>query len=94
MDSAIVPDSAITAYTNCDKDFFPSVHTLLKLLCTVPTTSCEPERVFSTLKQIKTVFRSTMEQERTECLMLLKIHRDMPVNITDMAKAVLSSKSV
>ncbi len=57
---------------NLEETFSESV-TLLRLLVTIPMTTSEPERCFSTLKRIKSFLRSRMGQERLSALaMLLK----------------------
>ena len=35
--------------------FFPNIHTLIRILCTLPITSAECGRSFSTLKKIKNI---------------------------------------
>jgi len=45
-------------------------------MVTVPVTSGECERSFSSLRRLKTYMRSTMQQERFSSLALLSIHRD------------------
>ena len=52
------------------------------ILCTLPVTSCSAERSFSSLKRIKTPFRSSMTTQRLTGLTLLTVHRDIPVDIT------------
>jgi len=42
----------------CDKDIFPSVHNVLQLFLTVSQTSVTVDRLFSTVKRIKTRLRS------------------------------------
>ena len=44
-------------------------------MVTVPVTSGECERSFSSLRRLKTYMRSTMQQERLTSLALLAIHR-------------------
>ena len=46
---------------------------------TLPVKSCECERSFSMIKQLKTHIRSTMGQERLSGLALMNIHRDIPI---------------
>ncbi len=55
--------------------------THLKILCTLPVTSCSAERSFSGLKRIKTPFRSSMTNTRLTGLTLLQIHRDIPIDV-------------
>jgi len=46
--------NAINILNDCSSDLFPNVFKLLQILVTLPVTSCEAERSFSILKQIKT----------------------------------------
>jgi len=57
-------------FTLCDKDIFPSVLNVLQLLLTVPQTSVTVERLFSSVKRIKSKarLRSLMTTERPTSL--------------------------
>ena len=37
-------DTPEKALTNSDSDFYPNMHTLLRIMATLPVTSCECER--------------------------------------------------
>ena len=63
---------------------FPNITVLLKILCTLPVTSCTSERAFSGLKRIKTSLRSTMGNERLSSLSLVHIHRDISINVDEI----------
>lgn len=54
--------TSIDALALCDKNIFPNVHYLLKILCTLPVSTATPERTFSTLKRLKTYLRNSMGQ--------------------------------
>ena len=56
---------------------FPAIHQLLKILATIPITTCQCERCISRLRIIKTYMRSNMTKERLSGLALLSIHRDI-----------------
>ena len=49
---------------------------LLRILITIPMTSVEAERTFSSLKRIKTFLRNTMGQSRLNSLSVISIGRD------------------
>ena len=63
--------------TRDTQTFFPELLKVLKILATMPVTSCEAEQSFSTLKRLKTYLRSTMLEERLNSLAVLNIHRDV-----------------
>ncbi len=58
---------------------FPNIHASLRILATLPVTSCECERSISQLRLIKTYSRSTMCNERLNGLALLHMHKDISV---------------
>ena len=63
-----------------DSDFFPNIHVLLRIMATLPVTSCECERSISMLKLVKSPLRSSMGQDRLNGLALLKYHRDVELS--------------
>ena len=77
-----LPNSAVQALAECDSDFYPNVHKLLRILCTLPITSAECERSFSTLRRLKTYLRATMTSERESGLALMNIHYNRQIDIS------------
>jgi len=49
-----LPESAAQTLKKTDKMLYPNIHTLLRILCTLPITSCESERTISGLRRLKT----------------------------------------
>ena len=76
-------DSPIDALNECDSRLFPNVSTLLKILSTIPVTSCEAERTFSALRRVKPFLRTTMTEDRLSGLTLLHIHRNISIDLDD-----------
>lgn len=73
------PDTAISALNSCSSLIFPNIFQLLKILATLPVSSCEAERMFSKVDRTMTAIRSSMSEERLESLILLQAHReDLP----------------
>ena len=66
-----LPRSAAQALQECNHEFFPNVHKLLRILCTLPITSAECERSFSALRRLKTYLWATMTSERESELALM-----------------------
>lgn len=54
--------TAMDALLLCDKDLYPNINFLFKILCTLPVSTATPERTFSSLKRIKTYLRNSMSE--------------------------------
>ena len=70
-------ETSIDVLDVIDKDIFPSIYSLYQPLITIPQTSCKVERMFSSLKRIKTRLHSKMTTLRLNTLALLSIERDI-----------------
>ena len=60
-----------------DKDFYPNINVLLRIMATILVTSCECKRSISLLGRIKTSLRSTMSQDRLNGLAMLHCHQNV-----------------
>lgn len=80
------PDSAENILSDCDRDIYPIIHQLLRILATLPVSNASAERSFSSLRRIKTWLRTTMTETRLVGLALLHIHHDIPVNPEDIVE--------
>ena len=63
---------------------FPNIHTSLRILATIPVTSCECERSISQLRLVKTYTRNTMCNDRLNGLALLHMHKDISVTAEEV----------
>ena len=70
-----LPGSCATALKQCDEDEFPNIFTLLKILSTLPVTSCECERSFSAMRRLNTYMQCTMSEN---------IHYDMKIDLEEV----------
>lgn len=77
---ANLPKTSICSLERFDKNLFPDMYTLLKLLAVLPVSVATVERSFSTLKRLKTYLRNTTSETRLNRLALLSIHRDIYVS--------------
>jgi hypothetical protein len=75
------------------KETFSECFRLLNILITIPMTTAEAERCFSTLKRIKTFLRNTMAQERLSALAMLSIEKDLVMSIPDFNQKVIEKFS-
>ena len=62
----------------CNPETHSNIQALLKLIATLPFTSCDAERTFSALKLVKTVSRFTKGEGRLEGI-LMEIHKRIHV---------------
>lgn len=65
------------------KGLVPEYVRFVKLLLTIPASSCTNERSFSTLKRLKNYLRSTMGQKRVNYIAILHIYHDVADKIDD-----------
>lgn len=79
-----IPKSPREAMMFADVAFFPNIRSILRLVCTIPVTSCENERSFSALRRLKTWLRSTMTNERLNGLALMNLHYRTHIDIPDV----------
>jgi hypothetical protein len=71
-------------YKNNLQDAFHEVTTLVRINVTIPMTTAEPERCFSSLKLIKTFLRNSMTQDRLTSLAMLSIEKRLITNTRDL----------
>uniref|UniRef100_T1EL20 HAT C-terminal dimerisation domain-containing protein n=1 Tax=Helobdella robusta TaxID=6412 RepID=T1EL20_HELRO len=77
------------------ESIFPNIVIALRIFCTIPVTVAEAEKTFSKLKQIKSVQRSTVKQERLNSLATLAIEHDLAklLNFDDVINNFALAKS-
>ena len=81
-----VPDSVsstLKAMPHAD-GVFDNMEVALRILATVPVTSCECERSFSAMRRLKNYNRSTMTDERLNGLALLHVHLGIQIDKQDI----------
>ncbi|XP_025192612.1 52 kDa repressor of the inhibitor of the protein kinase-like, partial [Melanaphis sacchari] len=82
--TSCIPKTGIDALTECNKEIYPNIYLLLKILCTLPVSTTTPKRMFSALKRVKTYLRNTMTEDRLNGLSMLAVHRDIKVSPEDV----------
>lgn len=69
----------LSVLENCDETLFPNINRLLRVLITLPITTCTAERSLSTMKRIKTSLRNCTGDERLSDCAILSSHWDIEV---------------
>lgn len=75
-------------YENNLETVLPESVKLLRIICTIPMTTAESERCFSTLKRIKTFTRNTMKEERLSALAMCSIEKAL-LNVPNFNELVI-----
>ena len=73
------------------QNVFCEVIKLLRIVCTMPMTSAEAERCFSTLKRIKDFLRNIMQEERLTALAMLSSKKYMINRMKDFNERVIET---
>ena len=73
-------DTLQASLAACEQKLFPNNFLCLYLLMVVPVSTAATERSHSRLQIVKTKLQSSMGQQRLNALMLLYIHKDIPVD--------------
>ena len=79
-----IPDESRTAMKTISFPGFQNIQMALKILATIPVTSCSCERSFSAMSRLKNYTRSTMTDDRLNGLALMHIHRDIIPSIDNV----------
>ena len=74
------PNKATTlvdTLTACPSNLYP---TILQIMMITPVTTATMERGNSSLRYVKNVYRNTMGEDRLNALLLLYVHKDIPLD--------------
>ena len=75
-----LPDRVSKTLISVERVAFPNIFTVLKILATIPVTSCSCERSISCLRLLKNYLRNTTGQERLNGLTLMHAHKAIPLD--------------
>ena len=79
------PDNIASTLKAVSFSGFENITVILRILGTLPITSCECERSISALRTLKNYQRSTMVEDRLNGLALMKIHQEI---VPDVEKVI------
>lgn len=80
------PSSAVEAFAACNRDLFPIIKVMLRIIATLPVSTATAERSFSTLKRIKSYIRNSTCENRLNGLAMMSVHRDVLINPIDVVQ--------
>ncbi|XP_057297665.1 52 kDa repressor of the inhibitor of the protein kinase-like [Hydractinia symbiolongicarpus] len=75
-----LPTDITSLIKSTSRQTFPSIHEVLRILATIPVTSCTCERSISGLRRLQTWMRNTMSEERLSSLAVIMFNRSITVN--------------
>ena len=81
MDQNVTQQTLVETLDHANSQFYPGVYVALVTLLTYPVSTCTAERIFSSMKRLKSPLRSTMTDERLSSLAILHIHKHKNVDI-------------
>ncbi|XP_065199035.1 uncharacterized protein LOC135830743 [Sycon ciliatum] len=76
----VAPETITTLLDAVNPTAYPNITRILHLLLVVPVTTATVERSNSALKIIKTDLHNSMSQERLNALVLLYVHKAIPID--------------
>ena len=77
----------------CNATYYRTINHLLTVLATLPVTTASVERSFSTMKRVKTLPRSVMNDDRLSALAMISIHWDVTVDPDKVINIMAGKKS-
>ncbi|XP_065677528.1 52 kDa repressor of the inhibitor of the protein kinase-like [Hydra vulgaris] len=86
-----LPTDLSVVFDLCDQVQYPITHKLFKIIKTCPVSVASAERSFSTLRRIKNLLRTQMTENRLVGLVLLNVHREIPVNVEKVIDRFVNS---
>ena len=90
--STPLPDNICETLQQANDKLYPNICSLLKLLLVIPVTTASVERGNSSLKYVKSELRTTMTQDRLNVLILLFIHKDIPLDYDVIVNAFAAKR--
>ena len=78
------PNSVSETLKSMPHIIFPNLEVSLRILATLPVTSCECERSFSALRRLKNYNRSTMLEDRLNGLALMHNHQEIIPDVDEV----------
>ena len=86
-DSSCHPDNLSSTLKSIDFKSFSNIKVCLRILGTLPMTTCTFERSFSSIRRLKTYTRSSMISERLNGIALMHVHQEV---VPDIEKVINS----
>ena len=75
-----LPQTLVETLDVANAAFYPGIYVAVKTLLTYPVSACAAERIFSSMKRLKTPLRNTMTDHRLSSLAILPTHKEKEIN--------------
>ena len=92
LSSLVAPDKITPTMSAISFPSFENIKVVLKILATLPITSCECERSFSSMRRLKNYTRTTMSQNRFNSLALMYLHPEILPDVEDIINRFIGKK--
>ena len=92
LSSLVAPDRITQTMSAISFPSFENIKVVLKILATLPITSCECERSFSSMRRLKNYTRTSMSQNRFNSLALMYLHPEILPDIEDIINRFIGKK--
>ena len=79
-----LPSTLTDTLKQANKLLYPNIHCLIRIMCTLRTTSCQCESTISVLRRLKTYMRANTGQERLTGLALLHTQYTMELDLEEI----------
>ena len=93
LSSLLPPNNITSSLSAVSFPGFENVKVALQILATLPITSSECERSFSSMRRLKNYTRTTMSQDRFNNLALIYIHSAIVPDISVVINRFLGKKA-
>ena len=80
-DTSCHPDNISSTVNSIDFKSFSNIKVCLRILGTLPVTTCTCQRSFTSMKRLKTYIRSTVISERLNGVALVHVHQEIVPDI-------------
>ena len=76
-----IPQTLVETLDFSIPEFYPGIAVAVNTLVTYPVSTCAAERIFSSMKRLKTLLRGAMSDARLSSLSVIHIHKHKEIDL-------------